>query len=54
MKKGYKMKDNKFIDKSAPYRNLGLGKITAPNAQKDQPKSTKLVGKNDLRGGKTK
>ena len=46
------MKNKKFIDKSAPYRTMGLGKITAPNAEKDQPKSTKTVGKDDLRGGK--
>ena len=51
-RKENRMKDKKFIDKSAPYRSMGLGKITAPNTQKDQPKATKTVGKDDLRGGK--
>jgi len=46
------MKNEKCTDKSAPYRTLGIGKVTAPNSQKDQPKSTKTVGKGDLRGGK--
>ena len=48
------MKNKKLIDKSEPYRNLGLGKVTAPNVLKDQPKASKIVGKGDLRGGKTK
>lgn len=43
---------NKSIDKSAPYRTYGLGKVTAPNADKNQPKVVKTVGKGDLRGGK--
>lgn len=36
-------------DKSAPYRNLGLGKVTAPVKQKDEPKSRVIKGGGDLR-----
>ena len=47
-------KSNKTIDKSAPYRNLGMGKITAPVKPADQPKSRVIKGEGDLRckGGK--
>lgn len=41
-------------DKSAPYRNLGMGKITAPVKPQDEPKSRVIRGNGDLRckGGK--
>ncbi len=39
-------------DKSGVYRTMGLGKITAPNTEKNPPRVTKIVGKGDLRGGK--
>ena len=48
------MKKKESIDKSVPYRTYGLGKITAPNTPKDQPKASKTAGKNDLRGGSGK
>lgn len=38
-------------DKSAPYRTLGIGKITAPTKQKDEPKSSRIsTALGDLRG----
>ncbi len=47
------MKKNN-ADKSAPYRTVGLGKITAPTPKTDEPKSVRITGKGDLRGGKKK
>ena len=47
------MKNNNS-DKSAPYRTVGLGKITAPTTKTGEPKSVKTTGKGDLRGGKKK
>ncbi len=42
------------IDNSAPYRNLGLGKITAPVKPQNEPKCRIIKGNDDLRckGGK--
>lgn len=42
------------IDKSAPYRNLGLGKITAPVKAQNEPKCRVIKTDGDLRvrGGK--
>ena len=34
-------------DASAPYRNLGLGMITAPVKPQDKPKSRTIKGGND-------
>lgn len=47
-------KINKATDKSAPYRNLGMGKITAPNKSENQPKARTIKTDGDLRikGGK--
>lgn len=47
-------KSKNSIDKSAPYRNLGMGKITAPTKPQDEPKSRTIKGTDDLRtrGGK--
>ena len=47
-------KSNSTIDKSAPYRNLGLGKITAPVKPGNDPKSRTIKTDGDLRvkGGK--
>ena len=41
-------------DNSAPYRNLGMGKITAPVKPQNDPKPRVIKGENDLRtkGGK--
>ncbi len=40
-------------DKTAPYRTLGIGKVTAPTAQKNEPKSRVIKGgKTDLRTAK--
>ena len=30
------------IDKSSPYRSLGIGKIDAPTKAKDEPKATSI------------
>lgn len=35
-----------------PYRSFGYGKISAINTPTDNPKSSSLVGKGDLRTGK--
>lgn len=42
------------IDKSTPYRNLGMGKISAPTKPENEPKSRVIKGEGDLRckGGK--
>ena len=48
------MKNKESIDKSAPYRTHGLGKITAPVKPKDEPKSARTTASADLRGGKSK
>lgn len=42
------------IDKSAPYRNLGLNKITAPVKAENEPKCRVIKTDGDLRvrGGK--
>ena len=47
-------KSNNTTDKSAPYRNLGMGKITAPTKPQNEPKSRAIKGTDDLRikGGK--
>ena len=41
-------------DNSAPYRNLGMGKITAPVKPQDEPKCRVIKTDGDLRikGGK--
>ncbi len=44
-------KNTQTADKSAPYRTHGLGKITAPNKPKDEPKASRIIGKGDLRDG---
>ena len=48
------MKTNKLTkDKSDAYRTTSLDKITAPrHLGKNEPKSVRLCGKQDLRGGK--
>ena len=39
--------------KENPYGSFGYEKINAPkNTNKNQPRTTKTVGKGDLRGGK--
>ncbi len=44
---------NNSSDKSAAYRALGFGKITAPaSGAKSGVKNSKITGKGDLRGGK--
>lgn len=47
-------KTKNTTDKSAPYRNLGIGKITAPNKPENEPKCRVIKGEGDLRvkGGK--
>ena len=48
-------KAKETTDKSAPYRSLGLNKITAPVKASGEPQGSKIVGTNDLRaerGGK--
>ena len=47
-------KSTHTIDKSIPYRNLGMGKITAPNKPESEPKSRVIRTNGDLRvrGGK--
>ena len=45
-------KTSTTIDKSAPYRTVGIGKIDAPVKDKDQPKSAVIKSNKDLRGGK--
>ncbi|MBQ7389943.1 MAG: hypothetical protein IJW02_02405 [Clostridia bacterium] len=47
-------KNPNIIDKSAPYRNLGLDKITAPTKPENEPKNRIIKGEGDLRvkGGK--
>ena len=45
-------KTNAGNDKSAPYRSFDYGKIDAPTKAKNQPRSTVISGKKDLRGGK--
>lgn len=39
-------------NKKNVYRDLGAGKITAPNKVKNLPKCEKTVGKGDLRAGR--
>ena len=39
-------------NKKNVYRDLGAGKITAPNKVTDSPKGEKITGKGDLRTGK--
>lgn len=48
-------KNKSVIDKSAPYRNLGLNKITAPNKPQGEPASRVIKTDGDLRvrGGKS-
>lgn len=45
---------NKNIDKSAPYRNIGLNKITAPVKPENEPGVRVIKSDTDLRvrGGK--
>lgn len=47
-------KNNTTTDNSTPYRTLGIGKVSAPNKPKNEPKGRVLKGKGDLRvrGGK--
>ena len=47
-------KNTNNVDKSAPYRNLGMGKITAPTKPQDEPKCRVIKSDTDLRvkGGK--
>lgn len=42
-------KTNHTIDKSAPYRNLGIGKIAAPSTPENEPKSRVIKTEGDLR-----
>lgn len=42
-------KSNTVIDKSAPYRNLGMGKVNAPVKQTNEPKCRVIKGEGDLR-----
>ncbi len=44
-------RQNQTIDKSAPYRTTGFGKISAPEKPKSEPKASKIKGE-DLRGKK--
>jgi hypothetical protein len=40
-------------DKSAPYRSLGINKISAPTKAQNEPKARVIKGESDLRfGGK--
>jgi hypothetical protein len=42
----------KNTEKKNPYQTMAFGKITAPHADNSQsPKTTKKVGKGDLRTG---
>ena len=47
-------KSKHLIDKSVPYRTLGLNKITAPVKAQNEPKSRTIQTDGDLRvkGGK--
>lgn len=47
-------KTKNTIDKSTPYRNFGMGKITAPAKPENEPKGRHIKGNEDLRikGGK--
>lgn len=47
-------KSKTHIDKSAPYRTLGLNKITSPVKAENEPKSRIIKTEGDLRvkGGK--
>ena len=42
-------KANTNADKSTPYRNLGIGKVTAPVKQASEPVSRVIKGNGDLR-----
>ncbi len=44
------MKKNNY----SPYGTYSLNKIDAPKGKVKDPKSAKIVGKSDLRGGKRK
>lgn len=48
------MNNKKNIDKSAPYRNLGFNKVTAPTKPENEPKARVIKTDGDLRvrGGK--
>ena len=43
---------NETKDKSGAYRTFGFGKIEAPSKVKDAPKTSKNIGKGDMRGGR--
>lgn len=43
-------KNTNTTDKSAPYRTHSLGRISAPNKPKDEPKGAKISTNGDLRG----
>ena len=47
-------KSNNTVDKSSPYRSLGINKITAPVKAQNEPKSITIKTDGDLRvrGGK--
>ncbi len=45
-------KANTNIDKSSPYRNLGIGKVTAPVKPDADPKGTSIKSSSDLRARK--
>ena len=47
-------KHSNAIDNSAPYRNLGIGRVTAPVKPQNEPKARVITGSSDLRckGGK--
>ena len=44
-------KVKEIIDKSTPYRTLGVTRVTAPTKPQGEPKSTVTRAKGDLRTG---
>ena len=42
-------KKNKATDRSAPYRTLGMSKVSAPNKAQNEPKAGVIKTNNDLR-----
>ena len=47
-------KSKNTTDNSTPYRNLGMGKINAPNKPQNEPKSGVIKSDRDLRCRGTK
>ncbi len=42
-------KKNSLIDKSTPYRSLGINKVSAPAKNANEPSGTKIKSGGDMR-----